>query len=430
MRRLRGAVALLSLLLLTAGARGGLYYSGETVAELPSQWRGFLLDQRLLRQIAVKPPATTTASPARVRYEQAAAQLEKAGGQRKLTPDELADLGALYIRLGETGRALAVLRGAQREHPHHFRIVANLGTAWQVQGDLDQATAALQQAVRLAPGKYLKAEEYQLKLVRLRQRQPREAQDLDDLFGVRYVGEAGRYEPGKLADAERKKLPAEATAYVQQLALWLPADGRLLWQLAELAGAHGDVKTQAAILDGCVTEFGMHHPELRRHRQLARAAAEAAKPEHEIHAAVLRPRSKRPLLGQFDAATLPPVSATTVNALPWSVLAETTLDRQFRPTFAKYLKELDGKRVSLTGYIQPFGDSLELSSFMLIEYPVGCWFCEMPEVAGIVLVELPKDKTIEYTRGAVTVTGRLALNATDPENFLYSITDAKVVESN
>jgi hypothetical protein len=172
----------------------------------------------------------------------------------------------------------------------------------------------------------------------------------------------------------------------------------------------------------------MHHPELRRHRQLARAAAEgAAKPEHETHAAVLRPRSKRPLLGQLDAAALPPVSPTAVNALPWSVLAETTLDRQFRPTFAKYLKELDGKRVSLTGYIQPFGDSLELSSFMLIEYPVGCWFCEMPEVAGIVLVELPKDKTVEYTREAVTVTGRLALNATDPENFLYSVTDAKVV---
>jgi hypothetical protein len=64
---------------------------------------------------------------------------------------------------------------------------------------------------------------------------------------------------------------------------------------------------------------------------------------------------------------------------------------------------------------------------MLIEYPVGCWFCEMPDVTGIVYAELPADKTVEYTRNAVRVTGKLTLNAADPENFLYSVTDAKVV---
>jgi hypothetical protein len=435
----RGAAVVLSLLALTGAARGGLYYSGETVAELPSQWRGFLLDQRSLRLIAVKPTAKTAASPGRVRYEQAAAELEKAGRQRKLSADERADLGALYVRLGDLARALDVLRAAQRDHPQHFRIAANLGTAWQLHGEAGQAAAALQEAVRLAPGKYLKAEELHLKLVRSRQRQ-RDAQDLDDLFGVRYLAENG-YEPGKLSAAERKKLPSDAVANVQQLALWLPADGRLLWQLAELAAAHGDVRTAAAIMDGCVTEFGMHHPELRRRRQLARTIAdeqartaaaegEGAKAAHEAHAFALKPRSKRPLLGQVDAVALRPVSATGVNALPWSVVVDTTVDRNFRPTFALYLRELDGKQITLTGYVQPFGDGLELGSFMLIEYPVGCWFCEMPDVTGIVYVELPADKVFEYTRNAVTVTGKLTLNATDPENFLYSVTDAKVITAN
>jgi len=41
-----------ALLGLSPTVRAGLYYSGETQAELPSQWRGFLLDQRTLRQIA------------------------------------------------------------------------------------------------------------------------------------------------------------------------------------------------------------------------------------------------------------------------------------------------------------------------------------------------------------------------------------------
>jgi tetratricopeptide (TPR) repeat protein len=431
----RSWVAALVLALAAApAARAGLYYSGEPLAELPSQWRGFLLDHRALRNLAVKPTAALPASPMRLRYEEAAAQLEKAARERKLTADERADLGALHVRLGELGKALDILRSAQRDYPDHYRIVSNLGTAWQLHGELDQAAACLQQAVRLAPGKLQRAEEHQLKLVRLRQRQARNAQELDDLFGVRYVSEKGQYEPGRLAAAERKKLPPDAVAVAQQLALWVPADGRLLWQLGELAAAHGDVKTAATIFDGCVTEFGMHAVELRRHRQLMRQAADAlaqakddtARTAHEGHAGLIQPRSKRPLLSKLGTADLPPVSATAVNPLPWAVLAETTMDRQYRPTFARYLHELDNKQVSLTGFIQPLDTDLELNSFMLIEYPVGCWYCEMTDITGIVYVELPTDKTARFTRGQVKVTGVLKLNATDPENFLYTISKAKV----
>lgn len=428
-------VAVLALLILTPEARAGLYYSGEAMAELPSQWRGFLIDQRLLRNLAVKPAPGASVSPARQRYEEAAAKLEKAGRERKLTADEQADLGAIYVRLGEVGKALDVLRTAQREYPNHFHIVANLGTAWQLQGDLQQAATCLQQAARLAPGKLQKAEEYQLKLVRLRQK-PRDAQDLDDLFGVRYVGKDDKFQAGKMAEDERKKLPAGAAAIVQQLALWLPADGRLLWQLAELANAHGDVKNAAAIMDGCVTEFGLHAPELRRHRQLVRAAADelvpsgdSAKTAHEGHVGGLAPRSKRPLLTKLDTAELPPISATGVNPLPWAVLADTTLDRKYKPTFAKYLQELDGKQISLSGFMQPLGEDLELNSFMMIEYPVGCWYCEVPEVTSIVLVELPPGKTTTFTRSLVKVVGKLTLNAADPENFLYTLSKVKVSEA-
>jgi tetratricopeptide (TPR) repeat protein len=435
MSRLRAAAVLAVWLTAAAGARAGLYYSEERYAELPSQWRGFLLDQRTLRSVAAPPTAKGPANPARARYEDAAARLEKAARERKLTPDEWADLGAVHVRLGNAARAVEVLRAAQREHPFHFRIAANLGTAWQMQGDLGQAAAALREAVRLAPGKFLQAEEHHLKLVQQRQRQRAGDQELDDLFGVRFVGDKGEFEPGRIAADQLKRLPAGAAAVAQQLALWLPADSRLLWQLAELANAHGDVRTAAAIFDGCVTEFGLRSPELRRRRQLARAAADALadktrdKEAHEGHAAAFQPRSKRPLLSAVDASPLPAVSAAGVNAVPWSVLAETTVGREFKPAFAKYLQELNGKQVTLTGYVQPLGEDLELSSFMLIEYPVGCWYCETPDVAGILFVELPADKTFEFHRNLVRVTGRLSLNATDPENFLYTIHDAKVAEA-
>jgi hypothetical protein len=430
MRRL---LPVLLLILAPAGARAGLYYSGEPTAELPSRWRGFLLDQRALRVLAARPRPGLPASPLRTRYEQEGARLEKLHKASKLDADGLADLGAIRLRLGDVPGALAVLRPAQRAHPTHFHLAANLGTAWQMHGDLSQAAACLELAVRLAPGKLAAAEALHLKLVRLRAREKERTQSLDDLFRVHYVGPSGKYEPGRLAEAQRKALPSAAVGLAQQLALWLPADARLLWQLGELASAHGDVTTAAAILDGCVTEFGLRHPDLRAHRKAMRAAAEALarrpatdKKEHEAHALPFKPRSSRPLVSKATLAHLPAVKATGLNVLPWEVLAQTTLDRKSRPTFAKYLRELDGKRVALTGYMQPLGEDTDLGAFLVIEHPVGCWYCEMPDLVGMVLVELPEGKSGRFSRDAVRVTGKLMLNATDPENFLYVVRDAQV----
>src|SRR5262249_25133798 len=152
----------------------------------------------------------------------------------------------------------------------------------------------LQEAVKLAPGKLEKAEQLHLTLVRWRQRQPNDAQELDDLFGVKFVADSGKYEAGRISEEQRKKLPPDAAALLHQLGLWLPADGRVLWQMAEVANAHGDVRTAAAIMDGCVGDFGMRSAELRQRRQVTRTAAddltkdspgglEGAKTTHEGH---------------------------------------------------------------------------------------------------------------------------------------------------
>jgi hypothetical protein len=414
-----------------AWANAGLYYSGETYADLPAQWRGFLLDHRMLYTIGLAPGPKNPIGPARKRYQDEAGKLEEKARASKLAADDLADLGALYVRLGEPGKAVALLRTGLRSYPNHFYIVANLGTACQLHGDLSQAALYLQQAVRLAPGKLQQAEEYHLKLVRLRLKQRHDG--LDDLFGVRFMGDKAAYEPGKIAKADWDKLPARAVAIVQQLALWLPEDGRLLWQLAELANATGDVKTAAAMMDGCVTQFGLSDPELRRRRQLTRAAAdlltkEEARGPHAKQVSKLKARSQRPLIPHLDQAALSPISETGTNALPWEVLTQTSVDAKFRPTFAKYLRDLDGKQVALNGFIQPLRDDPDLAAFMFIEYPVGCWYCEMPEVTGIVYVELPAGRTVAYRRGLVRVIGRLRLNANDPEDFLYTVRQARVTE--
>jgi hypothetical protein len=369
----------------------------------------------------------------RQQYRLAADKLLEARQVRELTADEAADLGALLVRLGQPEKALGPLVEGQRKHPEHFRLTANLGTAWQLNGDLDKATETLRDAVKLAPQKWKTAETYHLKLVEARRKEKKAATELDDLFGVSYVGASGKPEPGRIDPAQRKNLPADAAAIVQQLCLWLPADGRLLWQIGEIANAHGDVRTAAAILDGCVTEFAIASPEARKRRTIYRQAAdEIAKlpdSEHEKYRGDLKTKSPRPLVKKIDSSVLPAIRPDGVNTLPWLVLGESTIGRTFTPSFAKYLAELEGKRIALTGFMQPAGNEAnDLTSFLLVENPIGCWFCESPDPTGIVFVALAKGLTTPLKKGIVKIEGTLSLNRDDPEQYLYTIKNAKISE--
>lgn len=383
----------------------GLHLDREVLAELPSQWRGYLLDQRALRTLA---NANGLPSPLREAYLLDRDRLRKLAGERPLTADESAELGGLLIRLGAIEEALGVLRPAAQADGDHFRLHANLGTAWQLHGDLDQAAVALTQAVRLAPERWKSAERLHMQLIEARRRQPRGSQALDGV--VTLMGSP----------------PAELLANAQIVGLWLPADGRWLWQLAELAHAAGDSRTAAAMLEGCVGEFGLSDAKLRQRRQALRELADQPHADHQA-VAVVGFRSNRPVARSRDLIRLPPVKPDGVNALPWMVLAETALDRKFRPTFADHLKQLDGRRVVVIGFMQPIGEALEMAQFLLIEHPVGCWYCEVPEPTGIILAELPAGQSVRLTRDPVKVTGVLKLNATDPEEFLYTIRDARAV---
>lgn len=400
-------LALLVALLLPAPCLAGLHYSGETFAPLPCQWRGLLLDQRTLRQVAAKK------GPLATRYVREAGRLAAKG---TLSADEAADLGALHLRLGDADRAVEVLRPAQAANPKHFRLAANLGTAWQQQGRLTQAAAALERAVRLAPAALAPAERLHLRLVRSRLRDKPGASSLDDLIGVRFAA------PGALATAGRKLLTAEVIGQLQLLALWLPGDGRLLWQLAEVAGAGGDTAVAAAMMDGCIAEFNLRNADLLARRKQYRVAP---KQGHDEHTALFKPKSPRALVQRH--AVLPAVNATGVNALPWESIGETTVDRHARPTFGQHMRQLDDKRVTLAGYMQPLGEEGgDAVAFLLVEHPVGCWYCEVPELAHIVLIEMPDGGACRLRRGRVRIAGKLSLNAKDPENFLYTIRDAKV----
>lgn len=397
----------LFVILLGSAAFAGVHYSGDEPNPPPVEWRGYLLDLRGLR-LAANPTlgGLKTPMPLRDRYLNAALKLESQAKEKLLTADEAADLGALYIRLGTPDKAVGVLRPLVRKHPDHFRLAANLGTAWQLAGDLEQATAAMEEAVRLAPQEWKASEELHLKLVRGRMKEKKGADTLDNLFDL-------------------KKLPADALAVTQQLAAWLPTDPRVLWQLAEVTNAIGDVRTAANLFDGVVIEFGFKGEAARERRRVVRAAAdELAKTEdHTKPFAGVEFASKRLFPKRFDVNSLPKIDPVKANPLPWAALDETEIGKKFTVKLLPYVDDLDGKTVTIAGFIQPQKVD-EVTEFLLTEFAIGCWFCDSP--GPLQIVQVDAGKPIPFVTGLVTVTGKLQLNKTDPERLLFTITDATV----
>lgn len=99
---------------------------------------------------------------------------------------------------------------------------------------------------------------------------------------VKFVNDAGQYEPGVLAKAERDKLPPDAIAIVQQLLLWFPSDTRLYWLLAELYTAEGKFEEAQVIFDQCVgPRVYSNRRLLMEHRTAVAAAIEARRKAEE-----------------------------------------------------------------------------------------------------------------------------------------------------
>lgn len=426
----------LFICLVTTPLSAGLYYSQEKLAELPAQWRGFLVDLRNVRSIASAGSATTAPTAWRQEYLAAETIFKQKQAQGELTADEVADFGAVLLRLGKVEAAVAILKPAATKHPKHFAVQANLGTAWQMYGQLDKAFEQIRLSVRLAPETLKPFEEFHLKWIRSRLL-AKDDQALDSLFDLKWEDETGKYYKGNLPKAVREKLPKNTIALMQQLLFWFPADGRLLWQLGEISAVYGDLGTAEMLMDLCIGEMGMAQPSLRNHRQAL--VAELVRPSlpseqksiHSLHTGDVKIafKSKRLLLPRpYNTKNLPAIRPGQSHYLPWQLLAETSIDtRKFTLGFHDYVKKLSGEKVILTGYMQPLTDDIDCTSFLFVENPVGCWYCELPDATGIVFVELEPGKIVRYDRGFQRIEGVLKLNPGDPEDFYFSLTKAKML---
>jgi tetratricopeptide (TPR) repeat protein len=313
-------MALLCGLLCTSAATAGVYATADMppgpiadetgVQPMPLDLYRSTLGDRigLLRDPALLQPGDQPLPESTVkrRKEQEA---KVAALQAKLktgmaTLDDQINLSAGLIALGKNQEAIDLLEPVARgEGRGHFMVLSNLATAYQLAGQMERVPDYLQLARSSWPDKvpgikdpqlqfYRQVDRAQLRVVLLRKaeaaKQPpgvrRPVEGVDALFGepdnpVRFIGESGQYEAGKIAAKEKEKLPKDALAIVQQLVLWFPEDTRLYWLLGELLNADGQINEAYTVLNECVDARRYDSAELKEHRRILLDALRRPRPE-------------------------------------------------------------------------------------------------------------------------------------------------------
>ena len=132
------------------------------------------------------------------------------------------------------------------------------------------------------------------------------------------------------------------------------------------------------------------------------------------------------LLGGSIAAT----AQTSSN--DWTTLGRVTFKKEYdellglkvdKPVFSKAVKDLDGQRITLRGYVIPTEGYKSHKEFVFSAYPYSsCFFCggAGPETVIEVFAKAP----VSYSADAITLTGILRLNSTDPNSLMYRLEEA------
>lgn len=120
----------------------------------------------------------------------------------------------------------------------------------------------------------------------------------------------------------------------------------------------------------------------------------------------------------------------------WKTLAKITFKKEYDelmgfkidvPVFSKEIQALEGKEVTIKGYIIPVEGYKSHKEFIFSAFPYNmCFFCggAGPET----VMEVFASEEIEYSAEAVTIKGKLELNADDINRLMYGLTDVTLVE--
>lgn len=202
--------------------------------------------------------------------------LGRKGANELKTLEQQLDYSAVLIRRDKAAEAVQLLLPLARENRNNFVLQSQLATAMFLSKSDDfrvKAPEEMQQALAIWPEKwgdldddakrfveslgweetafdrnrrfavhYERLLRHRVRESAARKKDPKLPEMLDPIFiadkkPVRFLSEGDKFEPGRIALAEKEKLPDDAVEIVEQFLIWMPHDQRLLWLLGEVFNA-------------------------------------------------------------------------------------------------------------------------------------------------------------------------------------------------
>lgn len=86
------------------------------------------------------------------------------------------------------------------------------------------------------------------------------------------------------------------------------------------------------------------------------------------------------------------------------------------------IKALNGKLITVEGYIIPLTGQVGQNNFMFSMYPKNmCFFCGAAGPESAMEVYMSGKNTVPFTSNRITLRGRLSINENDPMGLIYSL---------
>jgi len=127
-------------------------------------------------------------------------------------------------------------------------------------------------------------------------------------------------------------------------------------------------------------------------------------------------------------------TGTTENL--WKTLAKITYKKEYdeflgfkidKPVFSEEIKALNGKEVTVKGFIIPVEGYKSHKEFIFSAFPYSmCFFCGGAGPESV--MEVTALEPVVYSAESIVLKGKLKLNNDDVNKLMFALTDAKIVK--
>ncbi|MGE3172704.1 MAG: DUF3299 domain-containing protein [Planctomycetota bacterium] len=87
----------------------------------------------------------------------------------------------------------------------------------------------------------------------------------------------------------------------------------------------------------------------------------------------------------------------------------------------KRVRELDGKKVLMSGFMLPIDEVQNIKEFLLVQSLWSCCYGQPPDIHGIVRVVMPAEKTTDYFFDPLKIIGTFKVEATVIDGYCVDI---------